>query len=181
MRILAIDKALNGAWSLFDSRTSRLLEHGWFSFDVKKYTFPEAVLEIEKLVANLIKQYKVKYVAIEDIQLRLNAQSFKKLAQLQGVLVNLCEKHKLHYGLVAPTRWQAYCKNYYTENGQERKFANTKELSISYVKDVFDIDTANDNLADAICICQYTLMHQELIFGEASENIHNQTKELKEN
>lgn len=167
MKVLAIDQARNGAWSIFDSKTSALLEHGTFSFDVKKYTFPEAVLQIEQLIYSLIKQYKIRYVAIEDIQLRVNAQSFKKLAQLQGVLVNLCEKHKLHYGLVAPTRWQTYCKEYYTAKDKERKFANTKELSTCYVSDVFALETSNDNLADAICIGQYAITHDELIFGES--------------
>ena len=170
MIVLAIDQARNGAWSLFDSDTSSLLEHGTFSFDVKKYTFSEAVLEIEKLVYGLIRQYKVKYVAIEDIQLRVNAQSFKKLAQLQGVLVNLCEKHKLHYGLVAPTRWQTFCKNHYAAIDSTRKFSNTKELSVCYVKDVFDLETADDNLADAICIGHYAITHSDLIFGDRTQN-----------
>ena len=40
----------------------------------------------------------------------MNVQSFKKLAQLQGVLINLFEKNEYLYDFVAPTQWQNYCK-----------------------------------------------------------------------
>ena len=58
----------------------------------------------------MIKENDIAAVFIEDIQLRVNVQSFKKLAQLQGVLVNLFEKNEYLYSFVAPTQWQNYCK-----------------------------------------------------------------------
>lgn len=92
IKILAIDQARNGAWAIFNYETKELEKYGTFSFGSKKYTYAKAILAIETLVDELIKENDIAAVFIEDIQLRVNVQSFKKLAQLQGVLVNLLRK-----------------------------------------------------------------------------------------
>lgn len=94
IKILAIDQARNGAWAIFNYETKELEKYGTFSFGSKKYTYAKAILAIETLVDELIKENDIAAVFIEDIQLRVNVQSFKKLAQLQGVLVNLFEKNE---------------------------------------------------------------------------------------
>jgi Holliday junction resolvasome RuvABC endonuclease subunit len=130
----------------------------------------------------LIKENDIGAVFIEDIQLRVNVQSFKKLAQLQGVLVNLFEKNEYLYSFVAPTQWQNYCKarGRSTKEIKEKiktlEAAGKKEskiLSIQFVKDKFKVDTDNDNLSDAICIGHYAVNHFE-IEGEA---LHVKEKE----
>lgn len=108
---------------------------------------------------------------IEDIQLRANVQSFKKLAQLQGVLINLFEKNEYLYDFVAPSQWQNFCrargrnakeiKNKITTLEESGK-KESKILSITFVKEKFGIDTDNDNLSDAICIGYYVVNHLEL-------------------
>ena len=164
MRILALDQARKGAWSVFEYPDGNLIAYGGYEYELTKYTYAQAVLEIEKLVASLIEEYEVSAIFIEDIQLRVNVKAFKKLAQLQGVLVNFCEKNKLLYGYVAPSQWQNYCKargrsakelkaKVQVLDDTQRK--QSKILSINYVKDRFDIDTDNDNIADAICIGYY--------------------------
>ena len=166
LNILAIDQARNGAWSVFDYKTKELVGYGTFSFDTKEYTYSKAILHIEEILDMLVKAYKPKYIAIEDIQLRANPQSFKKLAQLQGVLVNFCEKNKLSYGLIAPTRWQNFCRAR-GRNSKEVKSGvlsvntsgkkESKMLSLQFVKENFGVVTENDNLADAICISYHVL------------------------
>ena len=172
MNILAIDQARNGAWSVFDSETEELVEYGTFSFDAKKYTYAKAILHIEELIESVIRAFNIKFVLIEDIQLRVNPQSFKKLAQLQGVLVNLCERRKLLYGLVAPTQWQNYCRARGRNTTEIKKNVTaieqsgkkeTKMLSIQFVRDQFGIKTENDNLADAICIGMYGVKNFEVV------------------
>lgn len=171
MNILAIDQARNGAWAVADYDTHELIGYGTFSFDNKKYTYAKTIMHIEEIISMVIDAYDVEYVAIEDIQLRVNAQSFKKLAQLQGVLVNLCEKDKLLYGLIAPTQWQNFCKarsrnskeianNIKTIDSQKKE---TKVLSIQFVKEQYGIETENDNLADALCILFYVLNIIEIV------------------
>lgn len=163
---MAIDQARNGAWSVFDYDTKELIGYGTFSFDSEKYTYAKAILHIEELVESLLKSYDISAVFIEDIQLRANVQSFKKLAQLQGVLVNLFEKNEYLYGYVAPSQWQNFCKARgrnskeikdkvvaLNQNGNKK----SKILSIQFVKDQFGIETENDNLADAISIGFYVI------------------------
>lgn len=164
MRILALDQARNGAWSVFEHESGKLVAFGSYSFDSRKYTYSQAVLQIETLLATLVQKYKVSAVFLEDIQLRANVQAFKKLAQLQGVLVNYCEKNDLLYGFIAPSQWQNYCrargrnakeiKNKIMELEHTDK-KDSKILSMQFVKDQFCIDTDNDNIADAVCIGFY--------------------------
>lgn len=166
MNILAIDQARSGAWSVFDYEKGELIGYGTFSFDSKKYTYAKAILHIEELITAVINTYNVSAVFIEDIQLRANVQAFKKLAQLQGVLVNLFEKNEYLYGFVAPTQWQNYCRAR-GRNTKEIKSKvlelekagkkQSKILSIQFAKEQFDIDTQNDNLADAICLGWYVV------------------------
>lgn len=171
MNVLAVDQAKSGAWSVFDSKTLELVDYGTFTFDTKKYTYAKTILFIEEIIASVIKAYDIGFVMIEDIQLRKNTQTFKKLAQLQGVLINLCERNKLLYGIAAPSQWQNYCrargrnteeiKNQVTSIPVTGK-KESKILSVQFVLDRFGIETENDNLADAICIGYYTVNNVEI-------------------
>ena len=171
IKILAIDQARNGAWSVFDYETKTLEAYGVFSFNNKDYTYAKAIRAIQELVDSLIKTYDISAVFIEDIQLRVNVQSFKKLAQLQGVLINLFEKNEYLYDFVAPTQWQNYCKargrssKEIKEKIKALELSGKKEskiLSIQFVKEKFNVDTDNDNLSDAICIGYYAVNHFKL-------------------
>ena len=166
MNILAIDQARTGAWSVFEYESKKLIGYGTFSFDSKKYTYAKTVLHIEELIDIVIRAYDISAVFIEDINLRVNVQSFKRLAQLQGVLVNLFERNEYLYGYIAPSQWQSFCKargrNSKEIDSKIRELqhegrSQSKVLSIQYVKEQFGIDTENDNLADALCIGWYVV------------------------
>ena len=49
IKILAIDQARNGAWSVFDYETKTLEAYGVFSFNNKDYTYAKAIRAIEEL------------------------------------------------------------------------------------------------------------------------------------
>lgn len=176
MKILAVDQARRGAWSIFDYEKKELIKYGTFEFDSRHYTFAQANLNIERVIESVIKENDVSAVFIEDIQMRQNVQSFKRLAQLQGVLVNLFEKNEYLYSYVAPTQWQNYCKARGRTTKEAKKKIQeleasgkkaSKILSIEFVKQQFDIDTDNDNLADACCIGYYVVNN---IIIERKEN-----------
>lgn len=162
MNILAIDQARNGAWSIYDYESKILKAYDSFSFPTEKYTFSKAMVEICELVKDLISTYKISVVFIEDIQLRKNVDSFKKLAQLQGSLISMLERNNYLYDFIPPSRWQGYCgargrtakeiKAKSTETTTSSGKKASKALSIQFVKSKFGIETENDNLADAICI-----------------------------
>ena len=182
IKILAIDQARNGAWAVFDYESKKLETYGTFSFSSKDYTYAKAILAIESLVDTIIKTYGISAVFIEDIQLRVNVQSFKKLAQLQGVLVNLFEKNEYLYDFVAPTQWQNYCKarGRSSKEIKEKIKAleasgkkDSKIVSIQFVKENFNVDTDNDNLSDAICLGHYAVNH----FNLEGMTLHGKEKE----
>lgn len=172
MRILALDQARNCGFSIFDTEGCKLYAYGLFSYPNAKYTFAKAVMNIERDVERIINTNEIDAVFIEGIQLRKNPKSFACLAQLQGVLINLCEKRDLPYVIVQPTSWQSYCgakgRNAKDANKEIDAETNTnmedvnlkgkkasKQLSIQYVKEKYKIDTCNDNIADAVCIGTY--------------------------
>lgn len=174
MNILAVDQARHGAWAVFDYEKTALVDYGTWAFESKNHTFEQAILHIEALINEVIHTHSIDAVFFEDIQLRKNVQSFKKLAQLQGVLVNLCEKNEYLYGLVAPTQWQNFCKAR-SRTTKEIKFKvkevesatqkNSKVLSLQFVRGKFGIETDNDNLSDAICIGYYVVNNLEISKG----------------
>ncbi len=177
MRILAVDQARHGGWAVFDYENKTLLDYGVWSYDNKKCSFEQAMLHIEALIDEVIHAHGADAVFFEDIQLRQNVQSFKRLAQLQGALVLLCEKNEYLYGLVAPTQWQNYCKaRGRTEKEIKAKVTeiipgckkNSKVLSLQFVKEKFGIETENDNLSDAICIGHYVVNNLEIAKGETT-------------
>lgn len=142
------------------------MEYGDFNFTGREYNYPQAILAVENFVSKLLCNKDITSVFIEDIQLRRNIDSFKKLAHLQGVLVNLFEKNKYLYGIVSPSQWQSYCSargrnpkeikaNLSTLNREGKK--TSKALSIQFVKDKFDVKTDNDNIADAISMGWYVV------------------------
>lgn len=171
MKILSIDQARNGAWAVFDYEKKKLETHGTFSYGNKDYTYAKAILAIESLIDTIIKAYNISVIFIEDIQLRVNIQSFKKLAQLQGVLINLFEKNEYLYDFIAPTQWQNYCmaRSRSSKEIKEKIKAleasgkkESKILSIQAAKEMYDIDTDNDNLADAIMIGHYAINNYDI-------------------
>lgn len=166
MNILAVDQARQGAWAVFDYENKKLLDYGAWKYDSKNYTFEQAVLHIEALLNEVIRTHNVEMVFLEDIQLRQNVQSFKRLAQLQGVLVNLCEKTNILYNLVAPTQWQSFCKargrtakeiKSKITSVEPKAKKTSKILSLQAAKEIYGIDTENDNLADALMIGHYAI------------------------
>ena len=164
MKILALDQARHGGWAVFDYEKKKLLQYGVWNFDNKNYEFPKAVAKIEALVDELIHTYGIGAVFIEDIQMRKNAQSFKALAQLQGVLVNLFVKNEYLYDIIPPSKWQNYC-GARGRTEKERKEGLTavtegrasKILSLQYVANRYGLVTDNDNLSDAICLGSYAI------------------------
>ena len=102
MKILAVDQARHGGWAVYEYEEKSLIAYGTFAFEDKEYTYPQAILKIEELIDSVIRAYEIDAVFLEDVQLRQNTLVFKRLAQLQGVLINLCEKNDYRYGIVVP-------------------------------------------------------------------------------
>ena len=166
MKILTIDQARKGGYSIWDYKNKKMLSYGSYEFPGNKYTFPQAVRMIENLVESLMCESGASAVFIEDVNMRRNPKVFKELSQLQGVLINLFEKTNTLYSLIAPSTWQSFCrargrtakelKNLDTEKELQGK-SKSKILSIEFVRDNFAVNTLNDNIADAVCMGWYAV------------------------
>lgn len=154
MYILAVDQAKHGAMAVFDYNTKELVDYKIWSFGGMPYE--RVILNIEATVEDYIAEKNISAVFYEDIQFRKNWKIYKRLAQLQGVLVNLAEKIGLYYGLVMASTWQSYCGMHIDKAGE------TKDLSKQIVQELYGIETKDDNLADAILIGHYVVNNIEI-------------------
>lgn len=167
MKILAVDQARAGAWSIYDYESKTLLEYGIFDYPSTEHTYAQAVYKITDYILDIINSKKIEAVFIEDINLRRNVDAYKKLAWLQGSLVSALERNEFLYDAVAPSKWQSYC-NARGRTAKEVKAKakhiditsgkkQSKMLSIQFVKEQFGIETDNDNLADSIALGWYVV------------------------
>lgn len=158
---MSVDQARNGGWCVYDMDAKEPVEYGTFSFPSRKFSFNEAIDGICGAVLEQAEKFGVDRVYIEDVMCRVNMNTFKKLAQLQGALIYALEHSGYSFDIVAPSAWQSFCK----ARGRTTKEAKarieelptdgkkaSKVLSMQFVRDTFGIETKNDNLADAICI-----------------------------
>lgn len=157
MKILAVDQARHGGWAVFDTDTKGLLSCGVYDFSDRNISYSLAILRIESFIDDLIVKNQACAVYFEDIQMQGNVQAFKRLAQLQGVLINLCEKNGYRYGLIPASKWQHWCRKRHEISELDEDIRclpvrQTKKFSLQYVRDVYGVHTTDDNMADAVCI-----------------------------
>lgn len=166
MKILAIDQSRCGGYAIFDYDNKKLLSYGEFNFPDRKFAYPLAISGLKNLIEALVKENDISACFIEEISYQRNLNSFKRLAQMQGVLENLFIELELLYDIVQPTVWQRYAnarkrtqkeiKNKVVEVNTAHK-RETKILSIQFAHDVYHVDTPNDGVADAIGIGHYII------------------------
>ena len=97
----------------------------------------------------LIEKYDINELVFEDIQLQNNVQNnvqtFKTLAEVFGVILELLQERKMTYYVVAPNVWKATFK--IAGRGREAE----KKLAQKYVLDEYGMKCTQDE-ADAACI-----------------------------
>lgn len=154
--LLALDQASNTTgFAVYKGK--KLIAHGHKSFSDNDY-----IKKIEKQrqwVDSLISAVDGDIeVVIEDIQLQHNigdnVLTFKKLAQLQGMLLSLFEERNIEYHIAIPNVWRKACG---LPVGPSVKRPQQKAAAQAYVKKEFGLDATEDE-ADAICIGKYILI-----------------------
>lgn len=141
MIVLSIDQANKAGWALFDNE--KLIKYDVEDFEqYKDYT--EKISNIKKWLNKTIKKYQPEICSIEDIQFQNNYDTYRKLAELKGVLENnLFEKEFLYFTIPA-SQWRSTC------GVKGRKREEQKKNAQIFVKNKFNIDVGEDE-ADAIC------------------------------
>lgn len=151
-RILALDQAsVTTGYSIFYE--NELKTYGHFSYD--NTNIGERLKNVRQKVQELIEQYNITEVILEDIQLQNNVQTFKVLAQVLGVLEELCSEMDIKYQTVLATVWRAKIGI----KGRERP--TQKREAQKYVENTYHIKATQDE-ADSICIGTYSFQNADL-------------------
>ena len=161
MKLLALDQATRvTGYAVFNDGVPVVIGH----FDTKSDDFGERLVEIRQMVIQLIEKYNIDTVAFEDIQLQnnvvQNVKTFKMLAEVFGVILELLQERKISYYVIAPNVWKATFKI----AGRGR--AEEKKASQAYIVENYGIKCTQDE-ADAACIGLHVLKSQETSFDWA--------------
>lgn len=154
--ILALDQAtIDTGWALFEDQ--QLKDYGVFT---PKGTLEERLTKLRKWVQEMVIKYKDNIkVALEDIQLQNTSRKFdtdmaittyKKLAWVQGVLIELLTSLQVPYTIVHSTSWKSTCNIKGTDRDTQ------KANAAAYVLSTFGISPKQD-ACDAICIGQHII------------------------
>lgn len=152
-RILALDAATNiTGYAIYDNRT--LVSYG--TYKVEGSLPAEArINEIKKWLLAAIEEWEPDFIGLENIQLQsygnnqYQVETYRVLANLQGVLIDAAFEKSIDHDLVYSTEWRQYCG---VGGGTGRE--NKKKQAQAKVKLWYGLDCTQDE-ADAICIGKY--------------------------
>jgi hypothetical protein len=155
-RLLVFDQAVNTTgWAVFDDNA--LVQYGKFSS--KGSTSEEKINFVKNKVRGMIVAWRADYIVLEDIQLQnfedetvntIGVTTFKSLAWLQGVLINLFYEMGAEYRLAHTGTWRKHC------GIKGRSRADKKKSAQLLVEEFYGKKVSQDE-ADAICIGRYGL------------------------
>lgn len=169
MRLLGLDASTNKTgFSIFDFDLDgkiELLEYGLIDFTGTESL--ESTLLLKGRVYDLIRDYQIQYIVIEDCYLQTgfgkfsggNADTFKKLAKNLGVLEVMFVEEEIHFLTVLPSVWRKGFKM-----PKERR--EKKKFSVEYVNEKYGIELVwldqyksskfnEDDIAESIMIGEY--------------------------
>ena len=149
MRLLALDQASRtSGYSIFED--GKLIHHGKFTFT--DTDFGVRLFKIRNQVESIIQEYKIDEVIFEDIQLQNNrvnnVETFKKLAEVYGVIDELLTELKLPHDAVISTVW----KSALGIKGKDSEAQ--KAAAAAWAQKTFNVKATQDEY-DAICIGAY--------------------------
>lgn len=146
MRLLALDQASRtSGYAIFED--DKLIKYGSFTFTDED--FGKRLVKIINKVAELIQEYKIDEIAIEDIQLQgkdiQNVKVYRALAEVRGVLEEYFTRNKIKYQIISSNTW----KSELNIKGASREVQ--KKNAQKYVVENYGLKVSED-ISDAICI-----------------------------
>lgn len=151
-KLLALDQSSRvTGWAVFDG--SKLEAYGKIEYD-SSTPIEDRLHGLRQQVKDLILAHGVNEVVMEDIQLQNNVvnnvQTFKTLAEVFGVLSELCVDLHIPQQAVLASSW----KSVLGIKGKDR--AAQKRNAQQWVIDTYEIKPIQD-ICDAICIGNYVI------------------------
>ena len=115
----------------------------------------DRLVKFRNKVISLIDEYNIDEIAFEDIQLQdvngskeTGIKTFKVLAEVFGIMHELCSELKIPYTAILPIKWKAHFKIAGKGRSQEKKMAQ------AYVLNNYNIKCTEDE-PDSLCIALY--------------------------
>ena len=158
--LLALDQSSRiTGWAVFKDK--KLEAYGKIVYDAST-PVEERLHGLRIWVKKLIEQYDITEVMLEDIQLQNNVvnnvQTFKVLAEVFGVLAELCIELDIPQSAVLASVW----KSKLGIKGAAR--AEQKRNAQQWVINTYNCKPTQDE-CDAICIGQYTIENDVIVKG----------------
>lgn len=155
MTILALDQASRtSGWALYEN--GKLIKYGKFTYEDED--FGERLFKIRKKIKELIDTYLPNEIIFEDIQLQSsygnNVDTFKKLAEVFGIVYELATELGIPNRAVISTVWKSKLGLLHGK-GQDRT-AQKREAQV-WVSNTYGIKATQDEI-DAICIGAYAVL-----------------------
>lgn len=147
MKILALDQSSRiTGWAVFAN--GALSTHGKFDAESAGSNIGKRLTYIRNKIIKLIEEYDIQKVIIEEIQLQgtvNNVVTFKTLAYVQAVIIELLNELNIPYDIVGSSTWKS------TLGIRGRARAEQKKNAQIYVNTTYGIKATQDE-CDAICI-----------------------------
>lgn len=158
--LLALDQASRtSGWAVFDDNGS-LIDSG--TFTCAQDDFGERLYQIALNAEQLIAKYHITEVAIEDIQLQNsvgnNVVTYKKLAEVYGVLEEKLTEWEIPYQPVFSSTWKSSLGIKGRSRPEQKKNAQL------YVEQNYNKKVSQDE-SDAICIGSYIIKEKNSSFN----------------
>lgn len=155
-RILALDAATGiTGYAIYDDRT--LVSYGSYKIDT---TLPaeERINKFKYWLKAALEEWQPDFVGIENIYLQnygsgyaqYQVETYRVLANLQGVLLDTLFEACIDHDLVYPSEWRSYCGINEGGRGRDTKKKQAQEKVYTW----YNLDCTQDE-ADAICIGKY--------------------------
>ena len=149
-KLLALDQSSRiTGYAIFED--GKLLKYGKFEYS-GDISIPDRLYGIRETVLKLISSYNITEVVLEDIQMQgnvvNNVQTFKILAEVFGIISELCVELNLPQRAVLASTW----KSGLGIKGKDR--AAQKRAAQDWVVSTYGVRPTQDE-CDAVCIGSY--------------------------
>lgn len=155
--ILALDQASRtSGFAVFQE--DQLIASGTFTFDDDSFSL--RLVKIRNKVISLIEQYNINKILLEDIQLQgqtNNVETYRKLAEVRGVLSELACEMKIPHEIIHSQTWKS------TLDIKGRDRATQKRNAQAFVATTYGKKVSQDE-SDAICIGSHYIKSNKSAF-----------------
>lgn len=144
--LLSLDEStVATGYAIFKDK--ELMEYGVLQFKSKNVL--ERISEISYAVEDLIKQYKVDTLVIENIMITMSAPTAKALMGLELILELIAFRNDIPCTALRTTNWR---KTLGLSNSPKLKRPEKKQQTIDYVNNKYNLSICKDDVSDAIAI-----------------------------